>query len=403
MWNPELNRPEAINEYVYLDYNATTPVDPRVAQVLYEASLKYLNPSSIHPLGSKARKALEEARDKIASILNIKPSEILFTSGGTEANNIAIQGIAYSLAKRGKKHLITSSIEHASVKNTFKKLEEDGFQVTYLPVSPEGIVDLEALKDSLRDDTALVSVMWVNNEIGTIQPVKEIVDITKERSKAYVHIDGVQALGKLKIDLSDLGADLVSFSAHKIYGPKGVGMLYVKTGVPLRGIFGGGDQEKGLRPGTENLPGILAFAKALEIMVEEMDQYLPYLKQLRDRLEEKVLSEIPESRVYGKGAPRVPTVSGLGFYAVEGEALLSLLGVDGFCVSSRSACSSRKLEPSHVLLAMGVPHEWAHGSIRVSLGKYVRESDIDSFLSSLKKAVERLREISPIWRAKSQV
>ena len=381
---------------IYMDYNATTPIDERVLS----AMLPYLkeefgNPSSIYSLAQRARRAVEEAREKLAKLLNADPKEIIFTSGGTESDNFAIKGIAYANQDKGK-HIITSQIEHHAVLNTCKFLEKQGFHITYLPVDRYGVVDLDALEKSITSQTILISIMFANNEVGTIQPIKKIGEIAK-RHGVYFHTDAVQAVGKIPIDVKELGIDLLSLSAHKFYGPKGVGALYVRKGVKMSSFIQGGEQERGRRGGTENVAGIVGLGKAAEIAQEEMVEEEKRVRALRDELERRLLERIPEVVLNGHPQNRLYNTLSICVKYVEGESMLLNLDREGICASSGSACTSGSLEPSHVLLAMGVPPEIAHGSLRFSLGKFNREEDVERVSEVLPSIVEELRKISPFW------
>ncbi|MGB9877734.1 MAG: cysteine desulfurase NifS [bacterium] len=381
---------------IYMDYNATTPIDERVL----DSMLPYLreefgNPSSIYSLAQRARKAVEEAREKLAKLLNCNPKEIIFTSGGTESDNFALKGIAYANQDKGK-HIITSQIEHHAVLNTCKFLEKQGFQITYLPVDRYGVVDLEALERSITPQTILISIMFANNEVGTIQPIKEIARIARKYG-VYFHTDAVQAVGKIPIDVKELGIDLLSLSAHKFYGPKGVGALYVRRGVRIVPFIQGGEQEKGRRGGTENVAGIVGLGKAAEIAQEEMEEEEKRVRALRDQLEKGLLERIPEVILNGHPQNRLYNTLSICVKYVEGESMLINLDREGICASSGSACTSGSLEPSHVLLAMGVPPEVAHGSLRFSLGKFNKEEDVERVIEVLPPIVEELRKISPFW------
>jgi cysteine desulfurase len=381
---------------IYMDYNATTPIDERVLS----AMLPYLkeefgNPSSIYSLAQRARRAVEEAREKLAKLLNADPKEIIFTSGGTESDNFAIKGIAYANQDKGK-HIITSQIEHHAVLNTCKFLEKQGFHITYLPVDRYGVVDLDALEKSITPQTILISIMFANNEVGTIQPIKKIGEIAK-RHGVYFHTDAVQAVGKIPIDVKELGIDLLSLSAHKFYGPKGVGALYVRKGVKMSSFIQGGEQERGRRGGTENVAGIVGLGKAAEIAQEEMVEEEKRVRALRDELERRLLERIPEVVLNGHPQNRLYNTLSICVKYVEGESMLINLDREGICASSGSACTSGSLEPSHVLLAMGVPPEIAHGSLRFSLGKFNREEDVERVSEVLPSIVEELRKISPFW------
>lgn len=381
---------------IYMDYNATTPIDERVL----DSMLPYLreefgNPSSIYSLAQRARKAVEEAREKLAKLLNCDPKEIIFTSGGTESDNFALKGIAYANQDKGK-HIITSQIEHHAVLNTCKFLEKQGFQITYLPVDRYGVVDLEALERSITPQTILISIMFANNEVGTIQPIKEIARIARKYG-VYFHTDAVQAVGKIPIDVKELGIDLLSLSAHKFYGPKGVGALYVRRGVRIVPFIQGGEQEKGRRGGTENVAGIVGLGKAAEIAQEEMEEEEKRVRALRDQLEKGLLERIPDVILNGHPQNRLYNTLSICMKYVEGESMLINLDREGICASSGSACTSGSLEPSHVLLAMGVPPEVAHGSLRFSLGKFNKEEDVERVIEVLPPIVEELRKISPFW------
>ncbi|MBC7328192.1 cysteine desulfurase NifS [bacterium] len=381
---------------IYLDYNATTPLDERVlSEMLPFLKEEYGNPSSIYSLAQRARNAVEKAREQLAKLINADPKEIIFTSGGTEADNFAIKGIAYANEDKGNQ-IITSQIEHHAVLNTCKFLERRGFEVTYLPVDKYGVVDLEALEKSITERTILISIMFANNEVGTIQPIEEIARIAKKHG-VYFHTDAVQAAGKLPIDVEELGIDLLSLSAHKFYGPKGVGALFVRKGVKIAPLLQGGEQERGRRAGTENVPGIVGLGKAAEIAKEEMEEEEKRVRKLRDELERRLLSKIPEVVLNGHPQNRLYNTLSICVKYVEGESMLINLDREGICASSGSACTSSSLEPSHVLLAMGIPPEIAHGSLRFSFGKFNREEDVEKVSDVLPRIVEELRKISPFW------
>lgn len=380
---------------VYLDHAATTSVRDEVV----EAMLPYFkdsfgNASSVHSFGREAKKALDTARETVAEILNADFNEIIFTSGGTESNNLAIKGVAHQYKQRGM-HLITSAIEHPAVLNPMKELEKEGFTVTYLPVNEQGIVSVEAFQNAVRDDTILVSIMHANNEIGTIQPIAAIGKIARERG-ILMHTDAVQSVGYLNIDVDDLNVDLLTLSAHKIYGPKGVGALYVRKGVQLVPQIRGGAQERRKRAGTENTAGIVGLAKALELAHREQAAVVPKIEKLRDRLLEGIL-QIPHTRLNGSRTERLPNNINVCFEFIEGESLLLNLDLKGIAGSSGSACTSGSLEPSHVLLALGLPHEIAHGSLRLTLGRDNTDAEIDYVLECLPPIVERLRQMSPLY------
>ncbi|MEM3421401.1 MAG: cysteine desulfurase NifS [Candidatus Hadarchaeum sp.] len=381
---------------VYLDHAAGRPVDERVLKTMLPYfTQKYGNPSTVHTPGNEAREAMEEARGKVAELIGAaKKEEIIFTSGGTESNNLAIKGVALRNRDRGN-HIITSSIEHMSVINTCKELTKQGFEVTYLPVDKHGVVDLEALKRELTDRTILVSIMYANGEIGTIEPIKEISGIIHERG-ALLHVDAVAAVGQVPIDVKAEGIDLLSLSSNDIYGPKGVGALYLKSGVRIVPLIQGGGQERGLRSGTENLPGIVGMGKAAEIAKAEMKDESRRLAGLRDKLIRGILDNIPVSFLNGHPTHRLPNNVNVRFSYIEGEALILSLDMEGVACSSGSACTSKTLEPSHVLLATGLKHEEAHGSLLFTLGRQNSEEDVDYVLGLLPGIVKRLRVMSPL-------
>ncbi|RKD27924.1 cysteine desulfurase [Caminicella sporogenes DSM 14501] len=385
-----------MNRKVYLDYSATTPMKKEVLEEMMPYfSEKFGNASSIHSFGREAKKALDIARDKIAKAIGADFKEIFFTSGGSEADNWAIKGVAFANRDKGN-HIITSKIEHHAVLHVCEYLEKHGFEVTYLDVDEYGVVDLEQLKNSITDKTILISIMFVNNEIGTIQPIKEIAKIAKERG-VYFHTDAVQALGNVPIDVNDLGVDLMNFSAHKIYGPKGVGALYIRKGVKIHPHIHGGAQERKKRAGTENIPGIVGFAKAVELAVENLDSHIEHVRKLRDRLIDGVLKNIDYVRLNGHPENRHPGNANFCFEFIEGESLLLSLDMVGIAGSSGSACTSGSLDPSHVLMAIGLSHEIAHGSLRLTVGDFTTEEDIDYTIQQLVKIVDRLRQMSPLY------
>ena len=383
---------------IYLDHAATTPVDPRVVEAMLPYFTEgYGNPSSLHHKGREASDALEEARATVAEILGAKPREIVFTSCGTESDNLALRGIAFQQAERGKKHLITTSIEHHAISHTVEQLEKKfGFTATYLPVDRHGMVDPDDVARAMRDDTALVSIMYANNEVGTIQPLAQIGALTRARG-VPLHTDAVQAGGKLDLNVDRLGVDLMSLSAHKFYGPKGVGVLYVRRRTKFRPIQTGGAQERRRRAGTENLPYIVGFATALKLAYEEADRENARLEKLRDTLIAGVMERIPETIFTGHPTQRLPNLASFSFRFVEGEGILLNLDMLGICGSSGSACTSASLEPSHVLRAMGIPIEDAHGSLRLSLGHSTTHEDVAYVLEHLPGIVQKLREMSPIY------
>ena len=389
-------------EKVYLDYAATTYLDKRVLKEMSGYFTEtFGNANSQHWFGREAEKAVVAARVKIAGLINCKPNEIYFTSGGTEADNWAVRGAAGAYGDSGR-HIITTSVEHHAIYDTCRAMEKKGYEVTYLPVKSDGIVDLEALKKALRSDTVLVSIMYANNEIGTVMPLGEAVKITGEFAKAnkrriIFHTDCVQAAGALELDVQKLGVDLMSVSAHKFYGPKGIGFLYVKNGVRLEKLMTGGFQERKMRGGTTNVPLVVGMAKALELAVSEREKNNARLKKLRDYFVKRVTGEIDRVYVNGSMEQRLPSNANLSFEFIEGESILFSLDLNGIAASSGSACSSGSLDPSHVLLALGLRIELAHGSIRFSLGKSTTKRQIDYTVECLKQTVERLRNMSPLF------
>ena len=384
---------------VYLDHSATTPLDPEVLQ----AMMPYLtdefgNASSVYGLGQRARQAIDQARDEVADYYGVAAKEIVFTSGGTEGDNFALQGIAQRNADRGR-HVITSTIEHDAVLRSADALEQAGFEVTRLPVDRTGLVDPADLGRALRPDTILVSVMHANNEIGTIEPIRELVAVTRERSSAYFHTDAVQSTGKIATRVDELGVDLLSMSAHKLHGPKGAGCLVVRSGVRLLPQILGGGHERNRRAGTENVAGIVGLAKAIGIARRDMAKNTTHLTALRDRLIAGVLGRIPAAELTGHPVNRLPHHASFLFEGVEGESLLLQLDMDGFAASSGSACTSGSLEASHVILALGYPRERALGSLRLSVGKGNTEGEIELVLDRLPGMVARLRAMAPISAA----
>lgn len=381
---------------VYLDNNATTKMDNEV----FEAMIPYLteyygNASSLHLFGKETNKAMNESRETIAKYLGAEPSEIIFTASGSESDNLAIRGIARAYKNRGK-HIIASPIEHPAIKNTLKDLEDEGYEVTILHVDKNGMLDVEELKNAIKDETILITVMHANNEVGTFQPIEEIGKIAKEK-KIIFHVDAVQTMGKVDIKPKEMGIDLLSFSAHKFYGPKGVAALYWRNGVRFGKVLTGGGQEGKRRPGTSNVPGMVGMAKALEIAYRDMAEEFKKEEELRDYFESEVLKRIPEVVINAKEAKRLPGTSSITFKYLEGESILLSLSYKGIAVSSGSACSSDDLQASHVLLAMGIEPEFAHGTIRFGLGKYNTKEEIDYTLDVLVEVIEKLRAISPLW------
>lgn len=378
-----------MSETIYLDHAATTPLDPRVL----EAMLPYLserfgNPSSIHRLGREARQALDEAREVVAGVLNASPQEIIFTSSGTEADNLALKGVAQALFLEGKgNHIITSAIEHHAVLHTCDDLERFGFQVTRLPVDGYGLVHPEALAEAIRPGTILVSIMYANNEVGTIEPIPELAEVA-HRHGIYFHTDAVQAAGALSLDVETLGVDLLSLSAHKFYGPRGVGVLYVRRGVPLLPQMHGGGQERGRRSGTENVAGIVGLAIALRLAQEEREAYNAHCLRLRDRLIAGILERIPSARLNGHPTRRLPNNAHFCFEHVDGESILVGLDQQGICASGGSACTAGALEPSHVLIAIGVPPEVARGAVRFTVGRQNTPEQIERVLDLLPRIIE---------------
>ena len=382
--------------FVYADNAATTAV----SKTALDAMMPYLtdyygNPSSLYAFAQKAKEALEEARATVASIIGAEPREIYFTSGGSEADNQAIVSMAKFGALKGKKHLISTKFEHHAVLHTLKALEKQGFEVTLLDVHEDGIVRLEDLEAAIREDTALVTIMFANNEIGTIQPIKEIGELCRSKGIPF-HTDAVQAMGHIPVNVKEMNIDLLSMSGHKFHAPKGVGVLYAKRGLPLFNIIEGGAQERGKRAGTENIPGIVALAAALKESVEHMEENTAKIIPMRDKLFAE-LSKIPHSKINGSLEHHVPGTVNMCFEGIEGESLLLLLDSKGICASSGSACTSGSLDPSHVLLSIGLPHEVAHGSLRLSIGEYNTLEQIDHIIESVPPVVEYLRSISPVW------
>ncbi len=381
---------------IYMDHASGKPVDPRVIEAMlpYMRSL-YGNPSSVHLLGQEAKQAVEDARERVSELINAERKEsIIFTSGATESNNLAIKGVAYRNRKRGN-HIITSSIEHMSVINPCKFLITKGFTVDFLPVDHYGFVNLEILEEKLTDETILVSIMYANDEIGTIQPIKEISEIVHSKN-AYLHVDATAANGQIRIDVRKEGIDLLTISSNDMYGPKGVGALYIKTSVRIEPLFHGGGQERGLRSGTENVPGIVGFGKAAEIAEEEMNVESERLIKLRDKLIKGLLESIPYSFLNGHPNKRLPDNVAVRFSFIEGESILLSLDMMGVAASSGSACTAKTLEPSHVLRAIGLKHEEAHGSILFTLGRQNTEEEVDYVIGVMPDIVKRLRAISPL-------
>jgi cysteine desulfurase len=381
---------------VYLDNSATTPVDSRVAAAMSRAVVEtFGNASSVHGFGQQARAAVDRARREVAGLIGAKQNEIVFTSGGTEANNLAIRGLCEAAASHGR-HVITSAIEHPSVGGVCKELEKRGWEVTRLPVYENGIVRVEDVEKAIRPDTVLITIMLANNEIGTMQPIREIGSMVREKKNLWLHTDAVQAAGRLPLNVDELGCDLLTMSAHKLYAPKGIGALYVRRGVRLHGQNVGGHQERERRAGTENVPGIVAFGEAAKLALEELPQRSAHDRTLRDKFEAQVRSRIKDVVMNGDREQRLGHLSNISFRFIEGEGLLINLDLEGVAVSTGSACSSGTLEPSPVIRALGVNDELARGSIRFSFGKDNTEDDVDYTVEVLSQAVERLRALSPL-------
>lgn len=381
---------------IYVDNAATTAM----SDIAVEAMKPYLqgiygNPSSLHSVGQRAKEELEGARELVASCLGAQPREIYFTSGGSEADNQAIRSAAYNGAAKGKRHIISTNFEHHAVLHTLKKLEKEGFEVTYLPVDKSGLITPSQVEEAIREDTALVTIMYANNEVGTILPIRQIGAVCREK-KVTFHTDAVQAVGHIPVDVEADNIDMLSLSAHKFHGPKGVGVLYCRRNIPLRTFIEGGAQEKGKRAGTENLAGICSMAAALKDAVDHLSENMAKEERLRNILIEGLL-KIPHSKLNGDRRQRLPGNVNMCFEGIEGESLLLLLDAKGICASSGSACTSGSLDPSHVLLALGLPHEVAHGSLRLSLSPDNTEDEMNYIVSEVPKVVEYLRSISPVW------
>lgn len=383
--------------FVYADNAATTPVLPAVREAMMPFFGEiYGNPSSLYGKGQEALSYLQEAREKIAAILGCKPAEIFFTSCGSESDNWAIKGAAHSYEKKGK-HLITTKIEHHAVLHTMEALEKEGFEVTYLGVDKEGIISLAELEAAIRPDTTVIEIMYANNEIGTIQPIKEAAEIAHKHGCVFI-TDAVQAVGNIPVNVAELGVDMLSLSGHKIHAPKGIGALYIKTGVRCKTLLDGGGQERGRRGGTENVAYAVALAKALEIANDRLPE-MAKVQEKRDRLIKGILETIPYTHLNGSAEARLPGNANISFAFIEGESLILWLDHYGICCSTGSACSSKSLEPSHVLLAIGLPHEEAHGSLRLTISHETTDEDIDYILATLPGVVDRLRQMSPLYDA----
>jgi cysteine desulfurase len=386
---------------IYMDHSATAPVDPEV----FEAMKPYFvesfgNASTLYKLGREGKMAMETARKQVASLINAEPKEIIFTSGGTESDNIAIKGTVYRLKNKGN-HIITSNIEHPAVTETCKYLEKNGFEVTYVPVDKDGLVHPEDVEKAITDKTVLITIMHANNEIGTIQPIAEIGKIAREHG-IYFHTDAVQSVGKIPVDVKAMNVDMLSLSSHKLYGPKGIGALYIKKGVRLEPIIHGGGHERGLRPGTENVPAIVGLGKACEISEKNLDKDMEHLKKLRDKLIDSVLEQNEEAYLNGHRTQRLPGNVNFRFTGIEGESLILHLDSKGIAASTGSACSSIKLEPSAVLMAIGLKEVEAHGSLRLTLGRENTEEDVDYTIKTIKEVVDTLRKMSPLWCSKGE-
>jgi len=382
-----------------MDHSATTPVAAEVLEAMLPYfSQRFGNASSLHGFGREAKEALEESRQRVARLLNAHPGEIVFTSGGTESDNLALRGIAYKNRNSGR-HIITSQIEHPAILETCHSLEREGFSVTYLPVNREGLIELSELERAIRPDTILISIMHANNEVGTIQPLEEVGRLAADRD-IYLHTDAVQTVGKIPVDVEAMGADLLSLSAHKLYGPKGVGALYIRRGTKMQSLSTGGGHERNLRSGTENVAGIVGLARAADLAGEEMAAEGQRLSQLRDRLADLVLGRVKDAWVNGSMEKRLPGSLNFGFSYVEGESLLLYLDSKGIAVSTGSACSSHKLEPSHVLLALGLKPEECHGSLRITMGRSNSQEQVDYVAECIAEAVERFRMMSPLGRGR---
>ncbi|TFG02637.1 MAG: cysteine desulfurase [Promethearchaeota archaeon] len=395
------------SQYVYLDYAATTPMDPRVLEVYKKSIIEYYgNSSSLHSIGQKAAKSLVESRETVASLINAERSDIFFTSSGTESDNLAIMGVALKNRKQGN-HIITSSIEHHAVLNPCEYLERNGYEITILPVDKYGSIDLRGLEESITDKTILISIMFANNEIGTIEPIRAIGKIAKEHNIIF-HTDAVQAFGKIPIDVNELNVDLLSASAHKLYGPKGVGMLYIRNkgfrdrgGKFIQPLLYGGGHERDMRPSTVNVPGISAFAKAVELAKEEIPNEIERLTTLRDKIIYSLTDKIDDCFLNGHPTERLPNNVNVSIQYIEGESMVLDLDFEGIGVSTGSACSSKSLDPSHVLLAIGLKPQDAHGSLRITLGRFTTQQEVDYFLEKIPPIVQRLRKLSPLAKRKS--
>ena len=385
-----------MEQFVYADNAATTKLSPAVLEAMMPyLTEEYGNPSSLYRFGNHAKRAIEQARKEVADVLGAEPFEILFTGGGTEADNW-VKEIMRSLKARGKNHFITSAVEHHALLHSAQRLQKEGFEVTFIPVDREGRIDPEQIRAAIRPETGLVSIMFANNEIGTIYPIKEIGTICRQAGVLF-HTDAVQAAGHLPINVKEMNIDLLSLSAHKFHGPKGVGAFYCRRGIPLPSLIDGGAQERGKRAGTENVAGIVGLGAALRLANEEMSEASARVSAMRDRLIDGILQTVPMCRLNGPRHNRLPGNCNISFLGIEGESLLLRLDLAGIAASSGSACASSSLDPSHVLLAIGLPHEVAHGSVRLSLSDYNTEEDVDYILEKLPEIVSTLRSMSPLW------
>lgn len=381
--------------FVYVDNAATTQVDPGVAEKVIPCFTSVFgNASSIHTAGRKAKELLDTAREQVANALGAEPGEIYFTAGGSESDNWAIKGVAHKFAKKGK-HLITTAIEHHAVLHSMKSLEKEGFEVTYLPVDSEGFVTAEQVEKAIRPDTILVSVMFANNEIGSVEPIAEIGDVCKKHGVLF-HTDAVQAVAHIKIDVKAMNIDMLSLSGHKFNAPKGVGALYIRKGITIPNLIDGGQQERGKRAGTENIPAIVGMGYAIEVATRELDERMSRVRKMRDRLRDELMRRIPYAKL-NTPENSLPGTLNISFQYIEGESILLMLDMNGICASSGSACTSGSLDPSHVLLAIGLPHEIAHGSVRMSIDHNNTEEEIDHIIDTLPKIIQRLRDMSPLW------
>ncbi|MEG6570584.1 cysteine desulfurase NifS [Thermoanaerobacterium thermosaccharolyticum] len=380
---------------IYLDNAATTPIRSEVLNSMMPFfDNRFGNPSALYSYGQEAKKAIEEARDKVAAAIGASEDEIFFTSGGTESDNWALKGAAYALKDKGN-HIITSNIEHHAILHTCQYLENQGFEITYLPVDEYGLVDPNELKKAIKDNTILASIMYANNEIGTIEPIQELANVSHEKGVLF-HTDAVQAVGNVPIDVKKLDVDMLSMSAHKIYGPKGVGALYIRKGLRIDTLLQGGPQERNRRAGTENVAGIVGFGTAIELITKNIDEHIKKLTRLRDKLIDGIL-KIPYTRLNGHPIKRLPGNVNVSFEFVDGESLILSLDMEGICVSSGSACTAGSIDPSHVLLAIGLPEKIAHGSLRLTIGEENTEEEIDTVINKLPKIVDRLRQMSPLF------